>query len=135
MKIVIIGLMLSGLAAAQPAPSMQLQGRHGSVNLGFGADGRPIMDASGRHGSVSIPGGVNSVGSFRSGDWKNATLTRGAQGELILSDPEQGTITMERGPVGKTYIQTREGNFTVDNSMLQQLLQGQDPLQMQLQGR
>lgn len=127
MKIVIIGLLLSGLAAAQPAPSMQLQGRHGSVNLGFGADGRPTMDANGQ--------GVNSVGSFRSGDWKNATLTRGAQGELILSDPNQGSITMERGPVGKTYIQTREGNFTVDNSVLQQLLQGQDPLQMQLQGR
>lgn len=108
-------------------PGLQLQGRHGSVNLGIGADGRPALDTSGRHGRVNIQGALSSR------DWNNASLTRGAQGELILADPNHGTVTMERGPSGSTYIQTRDGNFRVDNSLLHQMIHGQEPLQLQMQ--
>ena len=130
----ILSLMLGGLALAQPSfpilpslPSLQVQGHHGSLNLGFAADGQPVVEAAGAW--VARP-----EATFHGRNWNNATLSHGAQGELILSDPNHGNITMERGPMGKTYIQTRDGNITVDHSVLQQLIQGQDPVLMQLQG-
>jgi hypothetical protein len=69
--------------------------------------------------------------------WKNASLTRGRQGELILSDPNEGSVVMERGSQGKTRVQTREGNWTIDNDILLQFTQGGGPevLLDQLQGR
>lgn len=132
----VFSLILCGLAVAQPGPSLQVQGRRGSVNLGIGADGNPGVNASGQRGSMQIQvpsGGPN----LNSRDWSNATLSRGPHGELILTDPNQGTITMGRGPQEKTHFQTRQGSFTVDNSMVQQFLhgQGQNLVDEQLQGR
>ena len=134
----VFSLILSGLALAQPAgPSLQVQSRRGSsVNLGIGADGSPGFSANGQRGSmqISLPSGGAGL---QARDWNNASLSRGPQGELVLSDPNQGTITMGRGLHGTTHIQTRQGSFTLDNSMVQQFLhgQGQNIIDEQLQGR
>ena len=117
----VISTLLAGLAAAQPTgPSLQVHSGSGSVNLGVGPDGRPGLTVGGQSGSIQLQGGNGASGRR----WNNASLSRGPQGELILSDPQQGTIVVGRGPQEKTHIQTRRGSFSVDNSIVRQLLNG-----------
>lgn len=119
----LLAMLLSSIAAAQPQPTttIQVQGERGSVEVGPG--GTMIRQT---------PGNSDRLGKGR---WRNATLTRGPGGELILSDPEQGRIVMDRGPQGKTHLQLRGQNLTIDNELLLQWSEGQDVLLDQLRGR
>jgi len=132
-KILVALVLLAGPALAEPQidpnqSSIQIDREGSRLNIGKTEQGRGVLQLQGPEGSVQLMG--RSKGS-----WKNATLTRGPAGELILSDPNQGSIVMERGPQGKTRIQTRQGNFTVDNGLLLQLNEGQDLFSDQLKGR
>lgn len=132
-KNLLVALILASPALAQPQmdpnqAGIQVEREGTRMNLGKTEQGRGLLQIQGREGSVQL------LGRNR-GSWKNATLTRGASGELILSDPQEGSIVMERGPQGRTRIQTRQGNFTVDNALLLQLSEGQDLFSDQLKGR
>lgn len=121
-------LTLTVTALAQP--SLQVQGRRGGIHL----DGRGQVEVQGQNQSVNLQSGASGTGMSAS-DWRNASVSRGPQGQWILSDPNQGSIIMERGLQGKTHFQTREGSFTLDNSMLWQFKNGGDFIEEQLRGR
>lgn len=117
----LMAMLLTSVAVAQPTSTVQVQGERGTVEVGpAGTIIRQTPGSSGRLGK---------------GRWNNATLTRGANGELILSDPEQGRIVVDRGPQGKTYLQLKGQNLTIDNELLLQWSEGQDVLLDQLRGR
>lgn len=117
----LMAILLTSVAVAQPTSTVQVQGERGTVEVGpAGTIIRQTPGSSGRLGK---------------GRWNNATLTRGANGELILSDPEQGRIVVDRGPQGKTYLQLKGQNLTIDNELLLQWSEGQDVLLDQLRGR
>ncbi len=117
----LMAILLTSVAVAQPTSTVQVQGERGTVEAGpAGTIIRQTPGSSGRLGK---------------GRWNNATLTRGANGELILSDPEQGRIVVDRGPQGKTYLQLKGQNLTIDNDLLLQWSEGRDVLLDQLRGR
>lgn len=117
----LMAMLLTSVAVAQPTSTVQVQGERGTVEVGpAGTFIRQTPGSSGRLGK---------------GRWNNATLTRGANGELILSDPEQGRIVVDRGPQGKTYLQLKGQNLTIDNELLLQWSEGHDVLLDQLRGR
>lgn len=117
-------LLTSSLAAQPQAP--------GTVQIG--PSGTQIQ---GENGSMEVGPGGTTIRRNRAGKrrWSQATLTRGSQGELILSDPQQGQIVMERGPQGKTRVQLKGQSLTVDNDLLLQWSEGQDVILEQLLGR
>lgn len=123
MKTLIAFLILCSVAWAQ---EVQLKQGSNQVDVSRTPDGRGVLEVN----------GMRFVGKQKGlRGWRNATLTRGASGELILSDPDQGQVVVERGPAGKTYVRSKQGNFTIDNQLLLQLNQGQDLLMDQLNGR
>lgn len=130
---------------AQPPenePVVQMDHGGSGMTVERTPDGRNIVNVKNGESNMRIAQPANSMGRpdkmlKRISRWKNASLTRGSQGELILSDPDEGSVVMERGPQGKTRVQTRQGNWMIDNDILLQLTQGdgQDVLLDQLQGR
>lgn len=151
---------LSALAQTEVDPNgpvMQVEGSRGQVKMGSTSDGRGVMQVNGQRGSLKLmaPSSSWKHGSNNAGqaalpvlhssearpegrkEWSNASLTRGANGELILSDPDEGSVVMEKGLSGKTRIQTRDGNYTIDNALLLELSRrkGRDVLLDQLQGK
>lgn len=136
-------------------PVMQVDGSRGQIKVGSTRDGRGVMQidsqrgslkllspsSSSKHGSDYAGQSASSVfpspGPVRRQEWSNASLTRGTNGELILSDPNEGRVVMEKGSSGKTRIQTRDGNYTIDNGLLLELSRrkGRDVLLDQLQGK
>ena len=111
-------LLLASCVGAQPMPGLQVHGQRGSLEVGPGG---------------TVVRQTNQNGGGRR--WQNATLSRGSEGELILSDPEEGHIVMERGPQGKTRVQLKGQNLTVGNDLLLQWSEGQDVILEQLLGR
>lgn len=140
--------VLSLNSLAQPPentnePVLQMDNGQSGMTVERTPDGRNVVQFKNGSGSMRIaqPKGSSSgrpdKALRRISRWKNASLTRGSQGELILSDPEEGSVVMERGRQGKTRLQTRDGNWTIDNDILLQFTQGdgRDVLLDQLEGR
>ena len=117
----VIGLLvvLSLGASAQQldpnGPKFEIQGKDAVVQFGHSQDGRGTMRIQGPTGVTTMVGGRS---------WSNTSITRGQGGELIVSDPYSGQVIMQPGLNGKTQIQTRRGNYTVDNEILLQLRDG-----------
>ena len=99
----ILSLTLVSLAVAQQpgGPSVQVQGRRGSVNLGITPDGRAEVNATGQRGSVRMQAPASN--------WQ---MPDGAG--------SHNDVTVERSPDGKTYYRTRNGNITIDDATIQQ---------------
>lgn len=113
--IVVLSLGASAQQLDPNGPKFEVQGRGGVVQFGHSQDGRGTMRIEGPSGVTTMVGGRS---------WSNTTVTRGQGGQLIVSDPYSGQVIMEPGRNGRTQIQTRRGNYTVDNEILLQLRQG-----------